>query len=196
MVTIRLVLLASPLLLLRVQHAFLLPSSFVNSDQIQNDNPTYTKSLSNDSDGGSTIDGIFRQAMTVTTNTATILGDAASEQYDSEEIQSGNEVFVGVYYYPWHANDFHRGDGYLRDQLKNRQPPLLGEYDDRQRDIIAQHLMWSRRPNVRLWVCSWWGPNSREDLTIRNNRLTHPDLGFHKNQITKSHSSTKYRAEV
>jgi glycoprotein endo-alpha-1,2-mannosidase len=85
---------------------------------------------------------------------------------------------VGVYYYAWHANDFHRGDGYLRDQLSEKQPPLLGEYDDRQKDIIAQHLLWSRRANVRLWVCSWWGPSSREDLTIRNNILTHPDLGF------------------
>lgn len=84
------------------------------------------------------------------------------------------KVTLGAYYYPWHADDFHRGDGYLRKSLD--QKPFLGEYDDRDPKVIAQHLEWSERANIELWVNSWWGPYSREDNTTREVILTHPDL--------------------
>jgi hypothetical protein len=90
-------------------------------------------------------------------------------------------ILVGVYYYPWHADDFHRGDGYVRKFLQpTPHVPALGEYDDRQSSVIEQHLQWSKQANVQLWVCSWWGPNSREDITIRDAILSHPTLGNHK----------------
>jgi Glycosyl hydrolase family 99 len=87
-----------------------------------------------------------------------------------------SDITVGVYYYPWHGNDFHRGDGYLRKQLLPPQLPLLGEYDDTRPEVISQHLLWSQRANVNLWVCSWWGPDRREDNTIRSVILKHTDL--------------------
>ena len=60
------------------------------------------------------------------------------------------------------------------------QKPLLGEYDDRDPKVIAQHLEWSERANIGLWVTSWWGPNTREDNTTREAILTHPGLEDHK----------------
>jgi hypothetical protein len=97
-------------------------------------------------------------------------------------------IKVGAYYYPWHADDFHRDDGYLRDLLDPRHQPTLGEYDDTRPEIIAQHLAWSRQANIRLWVCSWWGAGAREDTTISNVIMKHTDLGDH--QIALLYEST------
>lgn len=83
---------------------------------------------------------------------------------------------VGVYYYPWHGDDFHRGDGYLRRELQPPQLPALGEYDDTNPAVIRQHLQWSRSANINLWVTSWWGPGGREDNTIKNVIMPHPNL--------------------
>ena len=90
---------------------------------------------------------------------------------------------VGVYYYPWWGSDFHRGkrpDLYLRSQLQKPEFPALGEYNDTEPDVIGQHLKWSRKNNIHLWVTSWWGEDRREDLTIKNNILNHPKLGSQK----------------
>lgn len=89
-------------------------------------------------------------------------------------------IMVGAYYYPWYKDDFHRGDGYVRKLLSPPQQPWLGEYDDTNPATISQHLQWSRQANVHLWVSSWWGPGSREDVTLRESILTHPELNDHK----------------
>jgi glycoprotein endo-alpha-1,2-mannosidase len=81
---------------------------------------------------------------------------------------------VGAYYYPWHGDDFHRDDGYLREHLN--QVPVLGEYDDTDPTVIAQHVEWSRQANIGLWVTSWWGPGSREDTTTLDSILSHTDV--------------------
>jgi hypothetical protein len=94
--------------------------------------------------------------------------------------QNSNKVTVGAYYYPWHGKDFHKGGKYLRKELVPKQAPLLGEYDDTDPAVIAQHLKWSRQANIDLWVTSWWGPRSREDNTTLNVILPHQDLGSHK----------------
>ena len=65
-----------------------------------------------------------------------------------------SNVTVGTYYYPWHKDDFHRGQGYLREKLMPPQQPTLGEYDDTDSMVISQHLAWSRQANIRLWVSS------------------------------------------
>ena len=97
-----------------------------------------------------------------------------------------NRLTVGVYYYPWWGKDFHQGnpnnpDRYLREQLVDpQQLPALGRYNDTEPDVIAKHLKWSRQYNIDLWVSSWWGEDRREDLVIKNNILTHPQLGDHK----------------
>ena len=85
------------------------------------------------------------------------------------------EYTVGVYYYPWYYNDFH-GKQYLREKLVPPQTPELGEYNDRDENVISQHIIWSFFAGVDLWVVSWWGPNSREDITVRNHILTNPNL--------------------
>lgn len=87
---------------------------------------------------------------------------------------------MGVYYYPWHADDFHRGDGYIRQDLQPPQEPELGEYDDRDPEVVLQHLEWSRQANIGLWVTSWWGPLARTDNTTRTAILPHPQLGNHQ----------------
>jgi glycoprotein endo-alpha-1,2-mannosidase len=84
---------------------------------------------------------------------------------DSMPLSDANGLTVGAYYYPWYGNDFHRGGGYVRKILN--QAPLLGEYDDTDPAVIAQHVTWSRQANIKLWVTSWWGPGSREDTTLR-----------------------------
>ena len=91
---------------------------------------------------------------------------------------SSTDIMVGVYYYPWHADDFHRGQGYLREKLG--QCPTLGEYDDSDPVTIERHLSWSKQANIGLWVSSWWGPGSREDETLLNSILPLPELGDHK----------------
>ena len=83
---------------------------------------------------------------------------------------------AGAYYYPWHHDDFH-GRKYLREQLVPAQEPLLGEYNDRDADVIRRHLEWSRYAGIQFWAASWWGPGSREDVTIREHILPHDDLG-------------------
>ena len=66
---------------------------------------------------------------------------------DSYPAYSSN-VTVGVYYYPWHGDNFHNGGGYIRNQLVPQQMPALGEYDDSDPSTISQHLAWSRQANV------------------------------------------------
>ena len=89
-----------------------------------------------------------------------------------------SDIMVGVYYYPWHADNFHNNGGYVRKVIGHT--PLLGEYDDRSPEVIQQHLAWSRQANIRLWISSWWGPNRVEDTTLKDVILNHRDLGDHK----------------
>ena len=85
--------------------------------------------------------------------------------------------FLHVYFL---SDDFHRGQGYMREKLDSAHVPLLGEYDDSDPKTIAQHLEWSRQANIKLWVTSWWGKNTREDKTTKKEILKHPDLGDHR----------------
>lgn len=94
----------------------------------------------------------------------------------SDAAASTSPFTVGVYYYPWYLDDFH-GGRYLRPHLVPPQMPTLGEYNDRSPEVIAQHLAWSRQANISLWAASWWGPDSREDLTLRQQVLPHPEIG-------------------
>lgn len=87
---------------------------------------------------------------------------------------------VGVFYYPWYAEDFHYGKGFVREQLLPPQEPALGKYNDSDPAVIAQHLAWAKQANIRLWVMSWWGPDSPTDETIRSTILPHKDLGDHQ----------------
>ena len=75
---------------------------------------------------------------------------------------------VSVYYYPWYDTNRHWQEGYLRSVLIPTQLPQLGEYSNRSSAVINQHLDWSENFGIDNWICSWWGPNSWEDITIKN----------------------------
>ncbi len=98
------------------------------------------------------------------------------EMISPEDIAKNLPYTVGVYYYPWYEGDFHGGK-YIREHLRPPQLPSLGEYDDRDPEVIAQHLKWSTTANVSLWVSSWWGPGRREDRTLLQHILPHEELG-------------------
>lgn len=93
------------------------------------------------------------------------------------DLNTTGDLTVGVYYYPWHAGtDFH-GRRYLREHLVPAQLPALGEYNDRETEVIAQHLEWCEYAGISLWVSSWWGPGKKEDITLKDHILQHPELG-------------------
>ena len=81
--------------------------------------------------------------------------------------RTDRSLMVGVYYYPWHTDDFHNNEGFLRKKLVPRQEPELGLYNDREPAVIRQHLQWCMDSNIFLWVMSWWGIDSREDITTQ-----------------------------
>lgn len=115
----------------------------------------------------------------------TVTVDVNDEVSESREDNNQAKLFctvtssvayrVGVYYYPWHYNDFHGGQ-YLREHLVPPQMPELGEYNDRTDSVINQHMEWTRYAGIEFWVASWWGPNSREDVTLLNHILPNPNL--------------------
>lgn len=95
-------------------------------------------------------------------------------------VRDPNEVgdlTVGVYYYPWHGGSNFHGRKYLREHLVPVQTPELGEYNDRDSEVIAQHLEWCEYAGIGLWVSSWWGPGKMEDVTLKDYILKHPELG-------------------
>jgi glycoprotein endo-alpha-1,2-mannosidase len=95
-------------------------------------------------------------------------------------VRDPNEVAdltVGVYYYPWHGGTNFHGRKYLREHLVPVQTPELGEYNDREAEVIAQHLAWCEYAGIGLWVSSWWGPGKMEDITMKDYIMKHPDLG-------------------
>eukprot|EP00529_Nitzschia_sp_RCC80_P041894 CAMPEP_0113463978 /NCGR_PEP_ID=MMETSP0014_2-20120614/12951_1 /TAXON_ID=2857 /ORGANISM="Nitzschia sp." /LENGTH=673 /DNA_ID=CAMNT_0000356019 /DNA_START=130 /DNA_END=2148 /DNA_ORIENTATION=- /assembly_acc=CAM_ASM_000159 len=122
--------------------------------------------------------------------------DTDAPEYNDGEVEDDvtvgapGSVRVGAYYYPWYGDDFHRGDGYIRKELQPPQPPMLGEYNDRDPEVISKHLSWSRQANIDLWITSWWGPDSREDQTLKDVILKHPDLVSSRHRISIFYETT------
>ena len=86
---------------------------------------------------------------------------------------SGGETQVSAYYYPWYGADGNHWDlGYVGKD--DGRGPALGEYDSGSPEVIRQHLATSREFGIKNWICSWWGPGSREDETLRRHAL--PEL--------------------
>jgi hypothetical protein len=93
------------------------------------------------------------------------------------DYNANTNYLVGTYYYPWHGDNFHNGDGYLRQDLIPGQQPALGEYNDSDPDVIAQHMKWFRQANIGLLVTSWWGPRRTEDTNTKDVIMEHEDIG-------------------
>jgi glycoprotein endo-alpha-1,2-mannosidase len=84
-------------------------------------------------------------------------------------VHAQSNVKVAAYYYPWHSNNFHNRQGYVRKILK--QTPTLGEYDDQDPRVIRQHMAWSEQANIDVWITSWFGPKSQTDSTLQSSVL-------------------------
>lgn len=81
-------------------------------------------------------------------------------------------------FFSGHTNNFHNDERYLRDLLIPRQEPYpFGEYDDTDPEVIREHFRFSRQANIRLWVASYFGLARREDTTLRNSIMAHPEIG-------------------
>ena len=119
---------------------------------------------------------VASRSASMTSPSDTTASSFSSSSSSTRQLQ-GKGLMVGAYYYPWHGNNFHNGDGFVRQDLEPPQLPELGKYDDTKPEVIEQHLAWSRQANVGLWVTSWWGPGTREDRTTRDVILEHSQIG-------------------
>jgi glycoprotein endo-alpha-1,2-mannosidase len=84
---------------------------------------------------------------------------------------------VGAYYYPWYgpgAGGHHYNHTLRMHTTPEAQEPALGEYNSRDPNVISTHIDQSHVGNISMWSLSWWGPNSYEDITIRNHIFAHP----------------------
>jgi glycoprotein endo-alpha-1,2-mannosidase len=93
---------------------------------------------------------------------------------------SASGATVGVYYYPWYgpgAGGHHYNDVMRMHLTPEAQRPALGTYNSRDANVIATHIDQSHVGNISMWSMSWWGPNSYEDVTIRNHILPHSRAG-------------------
>lgn len=93
------------------------------------------------------------------------------------DYRANTDYLVGVYYYPWHGDNFHNNGGYMRQDLQPPHQPTLGEYNDSDPAVIAQHMRWFRKANIGLLVTSWWGPDRLEDTITKDVIMEHEDIG-------------------
>jgi hypothetical protein len=77
---------------------------------------------------------------------------------------TAQESYTAAFYYPWWGPDRHWDDGYVHT-------PTLGEYDCRDEEVVSQHVAWASAHGIDALYCSWWGPESWEDATIRESLL-------------------------
>jgi glycoprotein endo-alpha-1,2-mannosidase len=85
---------------------------------------------------------------------------------------------VAAYYYPWYGSPGLTWEqGYTRGLLDPPEAPLLGEYASGDPAVIAQHFAWAQQYGVDVFVCSWVGPGTYADHTIRDELLPSPARG-------------------
>jgi len=87
---------------------------------------------------------------------------------------ANEDYTTGVYYYPWYIpEEMHHPwpEQYVRYFMKPAQPPLLGHYSIKNKEVIKAHIDWMTKAGIDFIVSSWWGPSSREDLVLKNNML-------------------------
>ena len=67
--------------------------------------------------------------------------------------------------------------GAPRLQLDRSEQPLLGRYSSADPAVIAQHFEWAEKFGVDVFFCSWRGPGTSDDTTIRDDLLPSPARG-------------------
>ena len=65
----------------------------------------------------------------------------------------------------------------MRGELSPPEEPLLGQYVSGDPAVIAQHYAWAHEYGVSAFFCSWAGPGSYSDVTIRDGLLQSPARG-------------------
>ena len=65
----------------------------------------------------------------------------------------------------------------MRSQLTAPQLPALGQYVSGDPAVISQHYAWAHEFGVGAFFCSWSGPGSYSDVTIRDALLPSPARG-------------------
>mmetsp|Transcript_7216 Transcript_7216/g.10468 ORF Transcript_7216/g.10468 Transcript_7216/m.10468 type:complete len:223 (-) Transcript_7216:1954-2622(-) len=80
---------------------------------------------------------------------------SSAEQAHNETYRIQTKALIGVYYYPWYDGTAFNGAQYMRRMLKPPQKPALGQYNDRDPSVIAQHLKWCKQAGIGLLVTSW-----------------------------------------
>lgn len=84
--------------------------------------------------------------------------------------EGAEKPLVSAYYYPWYdADGRHWKEGFPARGTDGA--PALGEYSSRSEEIIRQHISWSKEFGISNWICSWWGPDSWENQTLREHIL-------------------------
>jgi hypothetical protein len=93
--------------------------------------------------------------------------------------EPADSVTVGVHYYPWYTGG--SGGRALRYHLQPLQYAYLGTnttlYDSRKKDVIDQHITWSKQSQIDVWFVSWWGPDSHTDNSLQDHLLKHERIG-------------------
>jgi len=84
-----------------------------------------------------------------------------------ENIARTDNITVVTYYYPWYSPSRHWKEGFTG-------APLLGMYDSRDPIVISKHIDWATGHGIDAFIISWWGPNSWEDITIKDYILKNP----------------------
>ncbi|NLT71077.1 MAG: hypothetical protein GXX91_10340 [Verrucomicrobiaceae bacterium] len=85
-------------------------------------------------------------------------------------VGAGESTCVSAYYYPWYGADGRHWElGY--EGRDTEGGPAAGEYDSRSPALLREHFEVSRQFGIGNWICSWWGPGSWEDVTLREHLL-------------------------
>ena len=120
-------------------------------------------------DRASAYDGGIRRLVLPTILAAALVAAAGAR---------AGPLTIAAYYYPWYSASGDGWDpGFLRDKLVSPQLPALGEYDSRDPAVIAQHYAWAHTYGVDAFFCSWAGPGSYTDVTVRDHLVPSPARG-------------------
>jgi glycoprotein endo-alpha-1,2-mannosidase len=106
----------------------------------------------------------------------------ANAETQTEPSKPKDSWLVGAHYYPWYGAPRNENDrGWLRKALRGRleprQLPVSGIYDSRDQEVIGTHIEQSIYAGIDFWSVSWWGAGKREDQTLLEHILTHPEAG-------------------
>lgn len=82
-------------------------------------------------------------------------------------------MLIGAFYYPWYDTNRHWQEGY-------KGSTVLGEYSSRSQAVISQQIDWASEYGIDFFLTSWWGPNSWEDVTLRDYFLASKDINYVK----------------